>query len=204
MKSILFIITCLSTSLVAIGQTGMYTETFDFSYLPKKNGGQFLYNGTAHSFTLDIVSDSINTVDFPNYIKISDRILQTSIVPLPASNLDLNRLTIAQQKEALEAYVNYELAYFKNDLKLSYKNLRKEWMTINTKLWLFWIFDVYGLKKDADLAEQVKGQAYASTICFNQILDLNMPLFQGDPYEKTKKLVIKLMATLKTYNHHQY
>jgi|SRR5450631_644180 len=204
MKSILLIISVLTASLMAIGQTDNHTEEFDFSYLPIKNGGRFLYNGTAHSFTLDIVSDSINTTDFPNYIKVNDRIFQTSIVPLPATKLNLNHLTNAQQKEALEAYMNYELEYFKNDLKLGYKNLRKEWMTINAKLWLIWIFDVSRLKKDADLAEQVTGQAYASTICFNQILDLNMPLFQGDPYEKTKKLVIKLMGTLKTYNNHQY
>src|SRR4249920_3813164 len=112
MKSAILSLLALSIGVPAFAQTDLYKEEFQFSYLPKKNGGQFLYNATAHSFTIDILSDSINTTEYPNYIKIYNHILQTAIVPLPQSNLDLKRLTIAQQKEALEGYMGYELEYF--------------------------------------------------------------------------------------------
>ncbi len=203
MKSAILSLIVLSIGVPAFAQTDLYKEEFQFSYLPKKNGGQILYNGTAHSFTIDILSDSINTTEYPNYIKIYNHILQTAIVPLPQSNLDLKRLTIAQQKEALEGYMGYELEYFKNDLLLNYQHLKKEWITVNTRLWLLWTFDLPMQQADTAM-QQVVAQIYGSTICFNQILDLNVPLFQDDHFEKTKKLVMQCMSGLKTYNKHQY
>jgi hypothetical protein len=204
MKSFFLTIFIMTFSAVVIGQTDMYKEDFEFSYLPKRDGGQILYNGTKHSFTIDVVSDSINTTEFPNFIKVDGHIVQTTIVALPSDNLDLNSLTTDQQKEALEAYVDYELEYFDKELQLKYTNLKKEWKTIHTKLWLIWNIDIPEQKKVENIAQQVTAQIYASTICFNQILDINIPLFPADDIAKSDTLLIQLMSTLKTYNHRQF
>ena len=204
MKPVLLSMAILSFSVMVIAQTDFHQEEFQFSYLPKKNGGQFLYNGRAHSFTVDIVSDNINTTEYPNYIKVNNHILQSSVVPLPVTHPDLKRLTMAEQKDALTGYMDYELDYFKNHLHLNFRNLKKEWMTINSRLWLIWSFNIPAEKEVADTVQQVVAQIYSSTICFNQVLDLNMPLFQDEHYEKTRKRVIQYMSTVKTFNKRQY
>jgi hypothetical protein len=203
-KSFFLTIFIMTFSTLVIGQTDTYKEEFEFSYLPKRDGGQILYKGTKHSFTIDVVSDSINTTEFPNFINVDGHIVQTTIVALPSDNLDLNSLTTDQQKEALEAYVDYELEYFEKELQLKYTNLKKEWKSIDTKLWLIWNIDIPEQKKDENVAQQVTAQIYASTICFNQILDINIPLFSAGDFAKSDTLLIQLMSTLKTYNKHQY
>jgi hypothetical protein len=198
MKSIILTISILTVSIFAFGQMDIYKEEFELSYLPQINGGQFLYNGRAHAFTIDIVADSIQTSESPNFITVDNHIVQTSVVPLPETGLDLNNLTTAQQKEALEGYVNYELDYFKTEVKIKCVNLNKEWKNIHSRLWLIWSFDVPAQKKDPNVSKQVAHQIYSSTICFNQVLDLNVPLLPGDNLEQSKDLIIKLMSTLNT------
>jgi hypothetical protein len=203
MKSVFLTLSILTVSILTFAQTDIYKEEFEFSYLPKLHGAQFLYNGRAHAFTIDIVADSIQTTESPNFISVDNHIVQTSVVPLPETNLDLNNLTTAQQKEALEGYVNYELDYFTNEVKIKYGNLNREWRTIHSKLWLIWSFDVPMQKKELNLSQQVTHQIYASTICFNQVLDLNIPLMRGDSQEQSNELLVKLMATLQTTDRHQ-
>jgi len=99
--------------------------------------------------------------------------------------------------------MNYELDYFKNELKIKTVNLNTEWKTIHSRLWLIWSFDVPVQKKDLNASKQVNHQIYASTICFNQVLDLNIPLLPGDNLEQSGDLIIKLMSTLNTIDRHQ-
>lgn len=181
----------------ALAQTNIQDEAFEFSFVSKKNGGQFLYNGKQHSFTIDITSDSIQTTEYPNYIIVGKQVVQTSLIPLPETTLDLVRLTTDQQKEALNGYVDYEMDYFKNELKLSCQNLKKEWTTFSSKIWLVWSFDVNAQSLGENVAYPTKSQIYASTICFNQVLDLNVTLFEKDNFAKSKELINKLMSTLK-------
>ncbi|HMG81726.1 MAG TPA: hypothetical protein VK559_01700 [Ferruginibacter sp.] len=201
MKTLLLTISILTISLKTIAQTDISKENFTFSYVKTKSGGRFLYTGSSHSFSVDVVSANIKKTEYPNYIQINDHVVQSSIIPLPESSLDLNALTIDQQKETLDGYVDYELDYFKNDLKLNYQNLKKEWVTSNSKLWLVWYFDLPDLKNAGTTADETtKSQIYASTICFNQVLDLNTPLMQNDTYIKSNALITQLMATLKLSN----
>ncbi|MEO6453765.1 MAG: hypothetical protein ABIN97_06840 [Ginsengibacter sp.] len=184
-------------SFPVFGQFEIYDEEFNLNFLKIKDGGQWFFKGNNHSFSINIIAKNITTTESPNYITADNTILQVSIVPLPKSNLDLSKLTIAQQKETLAGYVDYELDYFKNDVKINYKDLKKEWVTVNSILWLIWSFD----SRDFNSPEPVKGkpqfQIYASTICFNQILDLNTPVMKDQSFYQSKSLISRLMATLK-------
>lgn len=197
MKTLLIAIPLLINNILAIGQTEVHKEKFDSYFLIRKDGGQFLYNGKSHSFTVDVVADSVKTTDSPNFILVNEHIVQSNILPLPSSSLDLTKLSSDQQKEILEGYVKYEMDYFKDELKLNCQNLNKEWITINSKLWLVWTFDLADQKVADNLSAQTKTQIYSSTICFNQILDLNTIILPTDNPAKSREIVDKLMASLK-------
>ncbi|HWI89766.1 MAG TPA: hypothetical protein VNT20_00770 [Flavisolibacter sp.] len=192
----------LLISLTTLAQSDINNEEFQLSYLTKDNSAQFLYNGKAHAFSIDIVADSIKTTEYPNYVIVDKRIVQVSAIPLQPTIIDLSGLTIDQQKGALSGYVDYETDYFKNELKLDCQNIKKEWIFIDSKLWLIWSFDVVAQDVSEQLAQKTKSQVYSSTICFNQVLDLNVPVFQNDDIIKIKVFIADLMSSLKMFDRH--
>jgi hypothetical protein len=194
--SVLFSIAGFST----FAQYPVKDERFDLHFQESAHGHKWVYNGIGHLFSIEIVGDSVESVQYPNYISVKNQIVQSSAIPLPESNLDLNKLTIAQQKEALTGYVDYEIDYFKNELKLTVQNLKKEWVTVNGKLWLLWYFDAPKQKAQKAVANPARQQIYVSTICFNQVLDLNTPIMKGNSFANAKALLKKLMATLRLSN----
>jgi hypothetical protein len=201
MRSLLLFL-ALAISFPTLAQSDIKNEEFQLSYLTEKGGAQFLYNGKAHAFTVDIVADSIRTTEYPNYIIVDKRIVQVSAIPLQPTSIDLSGLTIEQQKGALSGYVDYETDYFKNELKLDCQNIKKEWIFIDSKLWLIWSFDVVAQDVSEQLAQKTKSQVYSSTICFNQVLDLNVPVFQNDDIIKIKVFIADLMSSLKMFDRH--
>jgi len=203
MKS-LSLVTALLVCTFAFAQTDVASEEFELSFLKKQNGASFLFNGKSHSFTIDIVSDSIQTTENPNFIVVNNHIVQASTIPLPPAKLDLSNLSAAKQKETLSAYVEYELEYFKNDLKMKYTNLKKEWITIDSKVWLVWTFNFSVANKGNELAAtQYSYQVYASTICFNQVLDLNTASEKMKEFDQSKALVTQLMNSVKLFDQRQ-
>jgi hypothetical protein len=96
--------------------------------------------------------------------------------------------------------VDFEMDYFRNELKLDCRNMKKEWIFIDSKLWLIWSFDAIAQDVSEQLAKKTKSQVYSSTICFNQVLDLNIPVFQNDDIVKIKVLITDLMSSLKMFD----
>jgi len=190
----------LVLSLHSFAQYSVSKEHFDLSFQGKANSHKWIFKGVGHSFFVVVEADSVKTEQYPNYISVKNQIVQCSAVPLPETNLDLAKLTLAQQKEGLSGYVDYEIDYFKNELHLQVQNLKKEWITINGKTWLLWCFDVPEQQATKKAAIPAKQQIYVSTICFNQVLDLNTPVLKGDSFTNAKALLKKLMATLKLAN----
>lgn len=198
MNNIIYIFLILS--LPAVAQNSVSKEQFNLSFQGKANSHKWVFKGVDHSFSVAVVADSVKTEQYPNYISVKNQIVQCSAIPMPETNLNLLNLTLAQQKEALNGYVDYEVDYFGNELKLQIQNLKKEWITVNGKTWLLWYFDVPDQQTTEKAAIPAKQQIYASTICFNQVLDLNTPVLKGDSFANAKALLKKLMATLKLSN----
>jgi hypothetical protein len=143
-----------------------------------------------------LVSKSVRQTDASNYFIIDNLVFQSSLVPIP-SQTDLSNLSSNQEKQILDQYVQYELDYFQNELKLKINGLKKEWRTIGTKLFLVWAFGVPEQQLADHVKEQVKSQIYFSTICFNQVLDLNIPIIAKDDSTKSETMLNKIAGTLK-------
>ena len=200
MKMLSFLLSVLLIAHPAMAQNGEVKEKFEISFSKKKDRGQFLYKGAAHSFTIEFDSEDIQTTQNANFVIVNKQIVQTTSKPLNDSNADHTSLTIEQQKELIGKYVDHEMDYINHELNIYSRNLKREWVTIKSKIWLIWSFDIENLKADEPASLRLKKQIYASTICFNQIVDLNTPILQNTDPSDARKLLTHIMPGLKLDN----
>ncbi|MDB5134195.1 MAG: hypothetical protein JWP37_798 [Mucilaginibacter sp.] len=133
------------SSLLAFGQADINNESFTSTFVKTKDGGQVIFNGKNHAFSVNIPGTTVteeklgNAGENQNFIHCGGTVIQTSWVPLPQpvpENMQLSNLTREEQQETLDGYVNYELDYFTNELKTKPLNFTKEWITVGSRLFL--------------------------------------------------------------------
>jgi hypothetical protein len=197
------------SSFLSFAQTDINNEVFNSTFIKTKDGGSVIFNGRHHAFSIDIpgknvMDEKVGTAsENQNYIHSDGAIIQTSWIPLPQpipEKMQLSNLSIEEQKETLTGYVNYESDYLENDLRTKPLNIKKEWVTVGTRLFLVWSFNFKLEKPDPGVEKQAVKQIYFSTICFNQVLDLNMPVFEPNKFGPYKEMLKKISGTLKTYD----
>jgi hypothetical protein len=202
MKSLpilLTLLTGLSAAILtgpgAFGQKYTPAEDVHASLLAGKKRSLVAYAGKDHSFTLDVPFRTSKPSDVPGFVTIDKQIVQTTIVPVDRS-INISGLTPAREQEILTKYMNYELGYYKKKLRQDYSHLQTEWVTLQNRLYLVWYFD---MPKNYKLVSQ---QVYLSTLFFDQVIDLNAPVFQGNDFGKAKGILLRMAATMKTYDTH--
>jgi hypothetical protein len=187
--------TCLLILLVggfsAFSQKGGSAEDSHASLVQGKKRSMLAYSGAGRSFTMDISGKTAKPSDLPGFVSIDKQIVQATLVPV-SQNIDLNYLTISREKDILTKYMDYELTYYKKKLKQDYIHLQMEWLSIHGRVFLLWYFD---MPKDYKL---VSRQLYLSTLFFDQIMDLNAPLFTVNDFGRARELLVKLGTSLKT------
>jgi hypothetical protein len=197
----------LSAYSLAHAQQNINNESFTYKFSPGGSGADIFYLGKGHSFSLHLSGKLIKEQSPAGkannqWLFVVDKnIIQTSLVPLPQpipAKMHLGKLTKDETQEMLNGYVGYEMDYFDKELKLNPHNLYEKWDTVNSKLFLVWIFEFKA--PNTDTLKDITRQAYFSTVCFNQVLDINMPLTRNDDLGKTLDLLEKLAFTLKTYD----
>ena len=208
------ILLCLIFSISgfeALAQEDINNESFKFSLVRENNDTKMIYNGQSHAFTLALTSRSVRE-DNPSgendnmhfLILDSKVLLQSSWVPIPQplpEGMLLSQLTEQQQRQTLDGYINYELDYIRNEEKLVVKNVKKEWKKINSRFYMVWSFDmIQPGKKSAGSDKLITGQIYYSTICFNLVHNLNIPIEDKSQVVSSNALLAKIAETLTTYN----
>jgi len=202
---ILLFATCLLN--IANAQGDINNENFTYTFGNGANGAQVIYNGKSHAFSFDIpgkkVKEQLVDGKQPNqvFLDADTNVIQISLIPLPQpipAAMQLSNLTADEAKQTLEGYVNYELDYMEKDLKVNPHNVKKEWKTINSKLVLVWYFEFDSNAKIT--GKTITAQAYYSSICFNQVVDLNMPLYLPADAIAANAMLNSIQLSLKTYN----
>ena len=161
--------------------------------LAGKKRSLIAYAGDYHSFTLEAGGKEVKPSDVPGFINIDKQIIQSTLVPVDKS-FDLTRMTPSREKEILTRYMNYELGYYRKKLKQNYSNLQTEWVTFQGRLFLVWYFD---MPKNYKLVSQ---QMYFSTLFFDQVMDLNAPVFSSSEFNHARAILTKLAGSMKTYD----
>jgi hypothetical protein len=100
---------------------------------------------------------------------------------------------VDSKKSILEAYSNYEMAYFKNNLGVTLINPGSQWVVIKSKGWLIWYFKVGDVA--AQVGKQTKIQLFATTIIGEKNLVINAPIFAEDDFTKAGLIVNDMMET---------
>jgi hypothetical protein len=183
----------LTATLTSFSQTPAGDDNHA-SLLSGKKKSLIAYAGQGHSFTLE-VAPTAKLSDVPGFITVNKQILQSTLVPIDKS-IDLNNLTPAREQDILTSYMNFELSYYKKKLHQNYSNLTTQWITLQNRIFLLWYFDIPQNQK------LISHQIYVSTIFFDQIMDLNAPVFQPNDVGKAKALLLRLAGTIKTYDTH--
>ena len=193
MKTKLLTIFLLST-IICSGQNENTVEQFKPAVLKLMSGAKIVFNGTTHAFTIDVISDSIKPPERPNFLLVNNNVFQ--YLTLAADKrVNFDSLSIERKKANLTNYMNYELDYFKNELKIKISNLNFEWLELNKRLFLFWFFDMPKNNKT------IEKQVYLTTICYDNIVGLNMVMTRkGNSFNYYKNLLIGTGKTLQTFN----
>lgn len=166
---------------------------FDSALIPTKDGALFAFSDSTKSFTLDIVSDNIQPLEQRNFVMIDNWIFQAFNIDFEnPKNIDLTKEE--NIKKSISQYVKYETDYFKKELKFPCDSLTLNWEKINGHYFCFWYFNT------PDTIESLKKQMYLTTICYNQILNMNIPLEKGVDFKDGKEFLFKMANTLKIYD----
>ncbi len=189
----LFLLLLLVSGFYAFSQKDLLKDDVHASLLQGKKRSMLVYSGDTHSFTMDITGKTIKPSDIPGFANIDRQIVQSTLVPVP-QHTDLTNLTQEKERIVLTKYMNYELDYYKKKLKQNITNLQTQWLTLHGHLYLVWYFD---MPKDYKL---VSKQLYFSTLFFDQVVDINAPVFKANDFLRAKSIVVKLAGSLKTFN----
>lgn len=163
--------------------------------LQGKHRSVIAYAGKDHSFTLDIPYKSVKPSDVPGFITVDKQIIQATLVPADRS-IDRNLTGVAKEKDLLTKYMNYELSYYKKKLRQNYSNLQTEWLTLQGHTFLVWYFNM------PENYKLVSRQVYVSTLFYDQVMDLNAPVFKADDWGKARTMLVRLAGTMKTFDKH--
>jgi hypothetical protein len=186
---------CLCSGLTALCQRDQPTDDVHAILLAGKKRSLLAYAGKEHSFTLDLQAHPVKLSDVPGFVTIDQQIIQSTLVPVDPS-FDLTHNSPAREQDILTRYMNFELAYYKKKLHQSYSNLQTDWVTQQNRIFLVWYFD---MPKNNKL---ISRQIYVSTLFFDQVMDLNAPVFHAGDSEKAKAILLRLAGTMKTYDKH--
>ncbi|MGC4041767.1 MAG: hypothetical protein QM710_13520 [Flavobacterium sp.] len=205
MKAVFLFLFC---SLTAFSQDNIKDEDFKFILDKHEKEGKVIFAGNKHYFEVSL-KGSLDTINVPhqrfdenNFVVIDKKkMLEFTTINVAHNILDLydfNNLTITQQRNVLESYVNYELDYYKKDLGLILENYQLQVLYDEDRMYYFMSYKI-GNKKESPSAN-VEKNIYLITIAFNHILVLNMPLTGSQDLLEYSTYLKGLIPSIKFYN----
>jgi hypothetical protein len=195
-RPIMFMLLCWPS--IGRSQAGGADAPYQITYSPSKTGGALLFTGAKHSLKVDIVGDSIQTTDQPNYLQMDNMVIQVTMVPLP-NGIEGSDMAIPRQKEGLTGYVEYEMDYFHKELHLSTSHLQQEWISIRDRPFLLWTFHVVP-PADQKLSSSVIDQLYLSVLWHEQVVDLNCALFDPKDQAKARAILLQMAESMRPWS----
>jgi hypothetical protein len=188
----MFVVLFMLVSVSAICQENPPAGDVHASLVQGKKRSLIAWSGKDHSFTMEAVGKKAKPSDLPDFVNIDGLIVQSSLLPVP-EDINLRNLNPSREKDLLTKYMNFELDYYRKKLRQNYRNPELEPLNLKGRVYLLWYFDTPPDSK-------IKRQVYLSTLFYDQVLDLNIPIFKLDDFTRAKELLEKLGNSLKIYN----
>lgn len=187
-----YIILSLQLLLFCSSSFGQETKSEEFSskFTLNEKGGKIVFCGNNKQFVVQLFGKKVfvpeieNPTNVPNqyFITVDKKIIQSTIIAIPKNvqdAFDLKKLTLNQQESILGGYVNYELDYIKKELESNIDEIVMKPEVINSRKYILWHYKMSNYTESDDKDGYIpKGQIYLSTICFDKVLTVNIPVLK--------------------------
>jgi hypothetical protein len=161
-------------------------------FVKKEKSGELSINWNDHHALFVIDAKSIKELN-QGFFEVEGQIVQFVSVKIP-SDISLQNLTVEKAKSALQGYVQYEMHYFQNELKLEISDITSEFVSFNEKIFIKW-----GFKANVKINGNSNGpilQVYYSTICWDRVVSVNSPIMKKDNQKQIEKRLKSIAQTL--------
>jgi hypothetical protein len=176
------------------------SESFSSRFTPTIKGAELIFCGNNHSFIIKVFGKNIkpaevsNEQNIPNqyFLSLDKTLLQFSLIPVPSSVLDVYNFdnpSLKEQEALLTGYVEYEIKYIREELQVSILNAELKPGVAQSRQYVLWR---YKMPQSIPNKEIPVAQLYLSTICFNHVLTINVPIFDENVLSKSRKLLEKI------------
>jgi hypothetical protein len=171
------------------------SQNFRQAVIKTQTGGYLVFSNDKHAFTIHLDTAMIEPYgDQSTMYLLIDSTFVLQLFTIPFNNPDNQDLRDDDvQKQFLAQYMKYETAYFREEVKLSVQNLRTKWGTINLRRFLHWEFDTPEF-------ETVEAQLHLTTICFDNFVNINVPVTPGMPREEAFDFIQYVASRLELHN----
>jgi len=158
---------------------------------------ELVYCGNESNFTVRIDGKKIEEVEREGgtdiaknsyFIAVNNTIIQSTIIPIPNH---IKKVTSTEEEKVLDWYLSYELEYIKNELKANISDALMMPGNLQSRKYILW---KYKLTENINIndGETVKGQIHLSTICYDQILTLGIPIMDLSMENKYKRKLVNI------------
>ncbi|MGB5555984.1 MAG: hypothetical protein WBM83_15115, partial [Flavobacteriaceae bacterium] len=158
---------------------------------------ELVYCGNESHFTVRIDGKKIEEVEIDgdtdivknkHFIAVDNSLIQSTIIPIPNH---LKKANSTEEEKVLDGYLTYELEYIKNELRANITDALMMPGNLQSRKYILWKYklaDTINIKNE----ETVKGQIHLSTICFDQILTLGIPITDLSMENKYKRKLVDI------------
>ncbi|MDF2438294.1 MAG: hypothetical protein K0Q95_2670 [Bacteroidota bacterium] len=175
-KSALLLFLCAHFT-ICFSQGNKYhePEEFNSNLILGKKKAVVVYNGTKHSFSYEVVGDTIKPANKPYVLTVDHKLLKEYTTPINRKS-DFDHLQEEFLRENLIGNMNYlKIQYhYSKDIDSNY-----EFMSLNGKTFIFW--ESLG----ASWNKKVDKQYYFITFCFDQLVFWTIPVMKGEQTKLT-------------------
>lgn len=203
MHRILLHIIILSAA-VSFGQE-IQSADYSSKLVVNKKSAILSYCGQDHHFKVNFSGKNIQEVELANgviadknkhFIGVDKTVIQTVLIPIKSPLLGSGPIS---QQATLDTYLQYELDHMVLDLNVIIADPLKMSGNIDSREYLLWKYKLADNLDSTD-EETVKGYINISTICFDQILTLSIPMTDLSTENKNKRRLRKLVRQISIYD----
>lgn len=171
-------------------------SNYEKAIIETKTGGYLIFTNDSNSLVIYLDTAKLEPIESDDnfFVQVDNQwILQLFVIDFQNPN-NKNMDDLEVQKSSLLQYRNYEINYFKDELKLRIENEKAGWGQIGNKYFLLWHFETPDIPT-------IQKQIHLSTICFDKILNINIPLTKDQDFEEGMSFLDKVANGLKIHDH---
>lgn len=159
----------------------------------EKSNNELIFTSASTSIKF-ATNRAVALSSLPNFATIDGQNIQITSLEFDGYQKETNGDNFKNQKNLLETYSKYELAYFKNEIGVEIINPNSQWVISNARGWYIWYFR--SGKVSTQVGSPTGIQLFATTVIGDNILIINAPIMTDGDFAEPAYIVNDLMEAL--------